>query len=100
MTWTRLPALPARPLPTLSLSVWNVCFKSDDDMFKGRAATFYDKALKALQGLADEDWERLVKELLLLYVTMVTSPQPPGPAAPPLSAPNVVAAARAATLVL
>ena len=25
---------------TLSLSVWSVCFKSDDDMFKGRAATF------------------------------------------------------------
>ncbi len=83
---------------TLSLSVWSVCFKSDDDMFKGRAATFYDKAPKDLQGLADEDWERLVKELLLQYVTMVTSPEPPGQAAQPLSAPDIVAgdAARAA----
>ncbi len=38
------PALPARLLPTLCPSQsGGVCFKSDDDMFKGRAATFYEK---------------------------------------------------------
>ncbi len=44
--------------------------KCDDDMFKGRAV--YDQALKDLQGLADKDWERLVKVLLVQYVTMVS----------------------------
>ncbi len=90
MKWTRLPAFKCVTRETLayafklSLSVWSVCFKSDGDMFKGTAATFYDKALKDLQGLADKDWERLVKDLLLQYVMMVTSPHPPGLAATPL----------------
>ena len=37
----------------MSLSIWSVsqCFKSDDDMFKGKAATFYGKPIKAISGI-------------------------------------------------
>ena len=82
----------------MTLGIWSVCFKSDDDMFKGRPEAFYEKALKDLQGLGDEQWDSLLKGLMLEYVGLVTSPQPPGITAPPLGAPDVVAkdAARAA----
>jgi hypothetical protein len=82
----------------MTLGIWSICFKSDDDMFKGRPEAFYEKALKDLQGLGDEQWDSLLKGLMLEYVGLVTSPQPPGITAPPLGAPDVVAkdAARAA----
>ena len=82
----------------MTLGIWCVCFKSDDDMFKGRPEAYYEKALKDLQGLGDEQWESLLKGLMLEYIGLVTSPEPPGPTAPPLAAPEVVAndAARAA----
>ncbi len=51
----------------LTLSVWSVCFKADDDMLKGRAAMYYQKALKDFQGLADGDWANLLQQLLLEY---------------------------------
>ena len=82
----------------MTLGTWSVCFKSDDDMFKGRPEAFNEKALKDLQNLEDEQWESLLKGLMLEYVGLVTSPEPPGITAPPLGAPDVVAkdAARAA----
>ena len=82
----------------MTLGVWSVCFKADDDMFKGRAEAFYEKSLKDLQALGDEQWESLLKGLMLEYIGLVTSPEPPGITAPPLGAPDVIAkdAARAA----
>ena len=67
-------------------------------MFKGRAEAFYEKELKDLQDLQDEQWESIIKALMLEYVGLVTSPEPSGITAPPLAAPEVVAndAARAA----
>ena len=62
----------------MTLGIWSVCFKADDDMFKGRPEAFYEKALKDLQNLGDEQWESLLKGLMLEYVGLVTSPEPPG----------------------
>ncbi len=63
-----------------------------------RAGKLSTKRRKDLQGLGDEQWDSLLKGLMLEYVSLVTSPQPPGITAPPLGAPDVVAkdAARAA----
>ena len=64
------------------LSVQSVCFRTTDEMLKGKPASTYERALADFEKLNDPTWRSLLESLLIPYVRQVTCPEGPAPSAP------------------
>ena len=64
------------------LSVQSVCFRTTDEMLKGKPASTYERALADFEKLSDPTWRSLLESLLIPYVRQVTCPEGPAPSAP------------------
>jgi len=64
------------------LSVQSVCFRTTDEMLKGKPASTYERALADFEKLDNPTWRSLMESLLIPYVRQVTCPEGPAPSAP------------------
>ena len=63
------------------LSVQSVCFRTTDEMLKGKPASTYERALADFEKLDNPTWRSLMESLLIPYVRQVTCPEGPAPQA-------------------
>lgn len=63
----------------ISLSVSCICYICNDDANKGRADEVYEKALRDLELMSDEEFAPLLGKLIEYYVERVVSSEPLGP---------------------